>query len=116
MCGITSFDVFDVEPDIREDGLTELRKVQVSDGIDVVRVTWKPGHRSSPQAHDDQHELLIIQSGTLLLYADNADEPQAAEAGAIIDIPPGVVHRHAVPEDATEAVVVWAIFVPAVSV
>ena len=116
MCEIAIADVFDVEPDIREGGLTELRKVQVSDGIDVVHVTWKPGHQSSPQAHDDQHELLTIVSGTLLLSADNADVPQTAEAGAVIDIPPGVVHWHAVPEDADQAVIVWAIFVPAISV
>ena len=116
MCGIAIADVFDVEPDIREGGLTELRKVTISDGIDVVHVTWKPGHQSSPQAHDDQHELLTIVSGTLLLYGDNADEPRTAEAGTVTDIPPGEVHGHAVPRDASQAVVAWAIFFPAVSV
>jgi quercetin dioxygenase-like cupin family protein len=50
-----------------------------------------------------------------MLDTDNADEPQAAAAGVVIDIPPGEVHGHAVPQDADEAVVAWAIFVPAVS-
>lgn len=110
---ITITDIYDIEPDVREGGLTEIRTVKSTVlGVEIKHAVWKPGHRSGASAHADKHELLIIESGTLMVSEDDANVARAVEAGAAIDIPPGQTHGHAVPQDAVREVVAWAIFLP----
>jgi mannose-6-phosphate isomerase-like protein (cupin superfamily) len=113
MNAITVTDIYDIEPVVAEGGLTEIRTIGTTvPGVEVKHATWKPGHRSTLSAHADRQELLIIESGILTLYMDDADAAQEVDAGSVIDIPAGQIHGHAVPQDADQEVIAWAIFVP----
>ncbi|HUF53670.1 MAG TPA: cupin domain-containing protein [Dehalococcoidia bacterium] len=63
----------------------------------------KAGHRLSLQYHERKHEVQYIESGRIKYTLGTPDNPAGrevvAEAGAVIELPPGTVHRMEALED-----------------
>lgn len=64
----------------------------------------KGGHRLSLQYHERKHEVQYIESGRIRYTLGTPDKPDdfrevIAEAGTVIELPPGTVHRVEALED-----------------
>jgi mannose-6-phosphate isomerase-like protein (cupin superfamily) len=63
----------------------------------------KQGHRLSLQYHERKHEVQYVESGRIKYTLGTPDEPAQreviAEAGTVIELPPGTVHRMEALED-----------------
>jgi mannose-6-phosphate isomerase-like protein (cupin superfamily) len=62
------------------------------------------GHRLSLQYHERKHEVQYLDSGRVRYSLGSADKPDdlrevVAEAGAVIILPPGAIHRMEALED-----------------
>ncbi len=58
----------------------------------------KAGHRLSLQYHERKHEAQYIDSGRIKYVLGSADRPNehqevVAEAGSVVILPPGAIHR-----------------------
>jgi mannose-6-phosphate isomerase-like protein (cupin superfamily) len=65
----------------------------------------KKGHRLSLQYHERKHEVQYIDSGRIKYTLGSSDRPGeyrefVAEAGTVVVLPPGTVHRMEALEDA----------------
>ena len=65
----------------------------------------KKGHRLSLQYHERKHEVQYLESGRIKYTLGTADNPAecrdvVVEAGSVITLPPGSVHRMEALEDA----------------
>jgi mannose-6-phosphate isomerase-like protein (cupin superfamily) len=65
----------------------------------------KKGHRLSLQYHEHKHEVQYVESGRIKYTLGSIDRPgeyeeRIVEAGSVVIVPPGAIHRMEALEDA----------------
>jgi mannose-6-phosphate isomerase-like protein (cupin superfamily) len=83
----------------------EERLLAHTDRYDGKVLVLKQGHRLSLQYHERKHEVQYIESGRIKYTLGSVDRPGeyrevTAEAGTVLVLPPGAVHRLEALEDA----------------